>query len=159
MAIEKPLVDGNVKENGKELSKEELDARRAEITKYYEEHIPSLKVQLEYEGLLRDIEKVRAERLQAQMFMTKAMAEPPTAPAAPGRPNPQAGPMPAPPNAAKKVAKEVEKTVKDSNKTKKKGNYRSFIVCEMKRLKKLYPNERQADIMKMAAKNWNKGKM
>jgi len=110
---------GNIPEN---LSPEEMAKRRAEITKYYEEHIPALKIQYEYEELLRDIEKFRAERLQAQMFMTKAMAEPPTAPAAPGRPNPQAGPMPAPPNAAKKVAKEVEKTVKDSNKTKKKAD-------------------------------------
>lgn len=48
---------------------------------------------------------------------------------------------------------------KSSNKTKKKGNYRSFIGCEMKRLKKLHPNEKQANIMKMAAKNWNKGKI
>ena len=29
----------------------------------------------------------------------------------------------------------------------------------MKRLKKENPNVRQASIMKMAAKNWNKGKM
>lgn len=42
------------------------------------------------------------------------------------------------------------------SKTKKKGNYRSFIGCEMKRLKKLNPNMRQASIMKMAAKNWKK---
>ena len=48
---------------------------------------------------------------------------------------------------------------KSSSKTKKKGNYRSFIGCEMKRLKKQNPNMRQASIMKMAAKNWNKGKM
>tara|TARA_B000000557_G_C20413184_1_gene291426 strand:- start:133 stop:444 length:312 start_codon:yes stop_codon:yes gene_type:complete len=48
---------------------------------------------------------------------------------------------------------------KDSNKTKNKGNYRSFLKCEMKRLKKENPNVRQASIMKMAAKNWNKGKM
>ena len=48
---------------------------------------------------------------------------------------------------------------KSKSKTKKKGNYRSFIGCEMKRLKKLHPNEKQADIMKMAAKNWNKGKI
>lgn len=48
---------------------------------------------------------------------------------------------------------------KSSNKTKKKGNYRSFLKCEMKRLKKENPNVRQASIMKMAAKNWNKGKM
>ncbi len=45
---------------------------------------------------------------------------------------------------------------KSSSKTKKKGNYRSFIGCEMKRLKKLNPNMRQASIMKMAAKNWKK---
>ena len=42
------------------------------------------------------------------------------------------------------------------SKTKKKGNYRSFLKCEMKRLKKANPNVRQASIMKMAAKNWNK---
>ena len=45
---------------------------------------------------------------------------------------------------------------KSSNKTKKKGNYRSFLKCEMKRLKKENPNMRQASIMKMAAKNWKK---
>ena len=52
----------------------------------------------------------------------------------------------------------VKKDVKSSSKTKKKGNYRSFIGCEMKRLKKQNPNMRQASIMKMAAKKWNKGK-
>ena len=46
-----------------------------------------------------------------------------------------------------------------SSKTKKKGNYRSFLKCEMKKLKKENPNMRQQSIMKMAAKNWNKGKM
>ena len=66
-----------------DLSVEEMVAKRAEITQYYEEHIPSLQVQLEYETLLRDIEKTRAERLQAQMFITKSMASPPDAPSAP----------------------------------------------------------------------------
>ena len=47
---------------------------------------------------------------------------------------------------------------KSSSKTKKKGNYRSFLKCEMRRLKKANPNVRQPSIMKMAAKNWNKGK-
>ena len=47
---------------------------------------------------------------------------------------------------------------KSSSKTKKKGNYRSFLKVEMKRLKVENPNMRQASIMKMAAKNWNKGK-
>ena len=66
-----------------DLSVEEMATKRAEITKYYEDHIPSLETQLQYETLLRDIEKTRAERLQAQMFITKSMAEPPAMPAAP----------------------------------------------------------------------------
>ena len=43
---------------------------------------------------------------------------------------------------------------KSKSKTKKKGNYRSFLKCEMRRLKKDNPNVRQQSIMKMAAKNW-----
>ena len=74
---------GNTPEN---LSPEEMAKRRAEITAYYEEHIPSLKIQLEYETILRDIEKMRAERLQAQTFITRTMAEPPAPPAAPVNP-------------------------------------------------------------------------
>ena len=66
-----------------ELSKEEMEKRRAEITAYYEEHIPALEVQLKYEGLLRDIEKCRAERVQAQMFVANTMQGPPEMPPAP----------------------------------------------------------------------------
>ena len=66
-----------------ELSKEEMEKRRAEITAYYEEHIPALEVQLKYEGLLRDIEKCRAERIQAQMFVANTMQGPPEMPPAP----------------------------------------------------------------------------
>ena len=44
---------------------------------------------------------------------------------------------------------------KSKSKTKKKGNYRSFLKCEMRRLKKDNPNVRQLSIMKMDAKNWN----
>tara|TARA_B100000902_G_scaffold321362_1_gene314256 strand:- start:486 stop:830 length:345 start_codon:yes stop_codon:yes gene_type:complete len=62
--------------NPTELSKEELAERRREIKEYYEDNIPSLKVQLEYETILRDIEKARAERLQAQMFVAQTMAGP-----------------------------------------------------------------------------------
>ena len=77
--------------NPAELSKEELAERRREIKEYYEDNIPSLKVQLEYETLLRDIEKSRAERLQAQMFIAKTMAAPPE-----GDDMPQAAPNKAP---------------------------------------------------------------
>ena len=41
----------------KEMSKKELDLKRQEISQYYESNIPHLKIQLEYEELLRDIEK------------------------------------------------------------------------------------------------------
>jgi len=57
------------------LSPEELKERRQKITDYYSEHIPHLKVQLEYEELLTSIEKLRAERYQAQMFLAQAYQE------------------------------------------------------------------------------------
>jgi hypothetical protein len=63
--------------DGANVSKEELEKRRKEITSYYEDNIPHLKVKKEYEDLLRDIEKTRAERLQAQMFIAQTMAAPP----------------------------------------------------------------------------------
>ena len=55
----------------------DLVAKREEITKYYVENIPHLETQLKYEELLRDIEKTRAERMQAQMFIAKSSATPP----------------------------------------------------------------------------------
>jgi hypothetical protein len=58
-----------------ELTKEELNARREEISAFYTENIPHLKVQAEYEMLLSDIEKARAERMQAQMFMSQQYTE------------------------------------------------------------------------------------
>jgi len=59
-------------ETPQELSKEELKKRREEITAFYKENIKHLKVQKEYEELLRDIEKARAERVQSQMFLAQA---------------------------------------------------------------------------------------
>mgnify|MGYP003626879339 FL=1 len=56
------------------LTKEELNARREEITAFYKENIPYLEVQAEYEMLLATIEKSRAERMQAQMFMAQQYA-------------------------------------------------------------------------------------
>ncbi len=56
------------------LTKEELSSRREEITAFYNDNIPHLKVQAEYETLLATIEKGRAERLQAQMYMAQAYA-------------------------------------------------------------------------------------
>ena len=80
-------INENPNNEAKQLSPEELAERRAQITSYYEEHIPSLQIQLEYETLLRDIEKMRAERLQAQMFVAKTMSAAPEAPGMPEAPN------------------------------------------------------------------------
>lgn len=58
----------------KEMSKEEMAARRAEITEFYKDNIPHLTIQAEYEALLCDIEESRAKRMQAQMFMAQQYA-------------------------------------------------------------------------------------
>jgi hypothetical protein len=57
------------------LSKEELNARRDEITAFYKDNIEHLEIQAEYEMLLATIEKARAERMQAQMFMAQQYSE------------------------------------------------------------------------------------
>jgi|11BtaG_2_1085332.scaffolds.fasta_scaffold00036_25 hypothetical protein len=64
-------------EKNSNLSPEELKKRREEITKFYKDNLPHLKIQAEYEELLASIEKSRAERLQAQTFMAQAFAETP----------------------------------------------------------------------------------
>ena len=51
-----------------------MEAKKTEITAWYKENIKHLTVQKEYEELLRDIEKLRAERLQAQQFISQTMA-------------------------------------------------------------------------------------
>ena len=56
------------------LSEKEMEAKKAEITAWYKDNIKHLKTQKEYEELLRDIEKLRAERLQAQQFIAQTMA-------------------------------------------------------------------------------------
>lgn len=86
------------KENPMQQEEKELVAKRQEITKYYKDNIPHLKTQLQYEELLRDIEKTRAERMQAQMFMAKSQAAPP--------------PPPAPQQPEKGVTEPVKRTLK-----------------------------------------------
>lgn len=58
-----------------QLTPEQLEQRRREITAFYKDNIKNLKVQLEYEKLLTDIEKARAERVQAQIFVAQAVAQ------------------------------------------------------------------------------------
>jgi len=54
------------------LTQEEAAKRRAEITKFYKDQIPHLKVQAQYEELMTKIEESRAKRLQAQAFLANA---------------------------------------------------------------------------------------
>ena len=64
----------NLQDTNQEMSKEEMAARREEITQFYKDNIPHLEVQADYETLLAAIEKARAERMQAQMFMAQQYA-------------------------------------------------------------------------------------
>lgn len=64
----------NLQDADPKMSKEEMAARREEITEFYKENIPHLEIQADYEGLLAAIEKSRAERMQAQMFMAQQYA-------------------------------------------------------------------------------------
>tara|TARA_R110000751_G_scaffold44315_1_gene101483 strand:+ start:879 stop:1181 length:303 start_codon:yes stop_codon:yes gene_type:complete len=57
-----------------QMSKEEMSERREEITTFYKDNIPHLEIQADYEMLLAAIEKARAERMQAQMFMAQQHA-------------------------------------------------------------------------------------
>ena len=65
------------KKEAKQLSEKEIAERRKKVTKYYEEQIPHLKIQLEYEELMTSIEETRAKRLQAQAFLAQVYADPP----------------------------------------------------------------------------------
>ena len=56
------------------LSQEEIQERRDQITKFYQSNISHLKVQLEYEELLTKIEENRAKRLQPQGIIAQVYA-------------------------------------------------------------------------------------
>jgi len=68
-------LNPDLQEKEPQLTQEELKQRREEITQFYKDNIPHLTVQAEYEALLAEIDKARAERLQAQMFMAQAAAQ------------------------------------------------------------------------------------
>lgn len=56
-------------EDKKELSPEEYKERKEKLNAFYSDEVKYLTVQLEYEQLLRDISKARAERLQADAYV------------------------------------------------------------------------------------------
>ena len=67
-------TNSNLQDKDPKMSKEEMSARRDEITQFYNDNIPHWEVQADYETLLATIEKARAERMQAQMFMAQQYA-------------------------------------------------------------------------------------
>ena len=67
----KPKNKKELSDKEPQMSKEEMAKRREEITEFYKDNIPHLEVQADYEMLLAAIEKARAERMQAQMFMAQ----------------------------------------------------------------------------------------
>jgi|19_taG_2_1085344.scaffolds.fasta_scaffold58793_2 hypothetical protein len=60
-----------------QMSVEEMKQRRDEITAYYQEEIPHLKIKADYEELINRIEKARFERTMQQLQMAQIMAPPP----------------------------------------------------------------------------------
>ena len=59
-----------------ELSPEQIAALKANMTEYYNDQIPMLKLQLEAEGLAADLEEARLRRLVASMRIAQIMAGP-----------------------------------------------------------------------------------
>ena len=53
----------------KQLSEKEYKERKEKLHSFYENEIVYLSKQLEYEQLLRDVSKARAERLQADAYV------------------------------------------------------------------------------------------
>jgi hypothetical protein len=68
-------VNSDLQDTDPQLSEEQLKERREEITKFYKDNIPHLTIQAQNEELLATIDKARAERLQAQIFMAQATAQ------------------------------------------------------------------------------------
>jgi len=67
-------LNPDLQDKDPQMSPEEMAQRREEITKFYKDNIPHLTAQAEYEELLATIDKARAERLQAQLFLAQAAA-------------------------------------------------------------------------------------
>jgi hypothetical protein len=63
-------------ENPENLSPEELAEKKEEMLKFYQESMPYLEAQLEYEKLLSAIDEMRFKRTQIQMQYAMMMAPP-----------------------------------------------------------------------------------
>jgi len=63
-----------------QLTPEELAARKEEMKQFYEDSVPYLKLQAEYEQLLTDIEESRFKRASFQYQYAMMMAQQPEDP-------------------------------------------------------------------------------
>lgn len=55
------------------MNKDSMKEKKEQMDSFYKENIKYLATQLEYEKLLTEIEKLRAERINAQMFIAQAL--------------------------------------------------------------------------------------
>lgn len=61
----------------RELSQEELAARKEEMLRFYQESMPYLQAQCDYEELLARIDEARFKRAEAQIKFAMMMQGPP----------------------------------------------------------------------------------
>jgi hypothetical protein len=72
--------DSTTKETQAEPTEAELKAYRESMKKFYDEQMPLLKKQNEYEKILADIDESRARRMSFTIRMAQMLAPPPDAP-------------------------------------------------------------------------------
>lgn len=65
-----------MKNQQKDMSPEEMAERKSKLTQFYKDQIEFLKIQLEYETLLADVEDQRARATYAQVKLAQMLAGP-----------------------------------------------------------------------------------
>jgi hypothetical protein len=55
------------------MTKDSMKEKKEQMDSFYKENMKYLTTQVEYEKLLTEIEKLRAERINAQMFIAQAL--------------------------------------------------------------------------------------
>ena len=65
-----------MKNQQKDMSPEEMAERKSTLTQFYKDQIEFLKIQLEYEILLADVEDARARAVYAQVKTAQMIAGP-----------------------------------------------------------------------------------
>lgn len=89
------------------LTEEELTSRKEEMLKFYQESMPYLEAQFEYEKLLSNIEEQRFRRANYQMQFAMMMQGPEMEEE--DMPEPTSKPMPKPKNAPEPKGRKLKK--------------------------------------------------